>query len=117
LDTPTWSGALGADWTLRHLHHELLTLLKKVADWGLPRRTVATALVVCLGLVVALLFGSLGGEKVFDVKKGGAVETDVDEGGLHPGKHARHAAEVDVSDRGTMVAALDVELAQDAIGD
>ena len=39
--------------------------------------------------------------RVFDVEKGGSVETDVDERGLHAGQHARHATEVGCSRRGS----------------
>jgi hypothetical protein len=46
------------------------------------------------------------------VKKGRTVEPNVDEGGLHAGQHARHATEVDIAHRRSMMTPLDVELAE-----
>jgi hypothetical protein len=42
---------------------------------------------------------------VGDVQEGGALEADVDEGRLHAGQHAHHAAEVDVADEAARVPA------------
>src|SRR5262249_12601328 len=47
---------------------------------------------------------------VGDVEEGGALEADLEERGLHAGKHPRDAPHVDVPDQAAARAALDQEL-------
>jgi hypothetical protein len=47
-------------------------------------------------------------EDVADVKKGIAIETDIDESGLHAGEDAGDSAFVDAADEGELFFALDV---------
>jgi hypothetical protein len=54
---------------------------------------------------------------VVGVQERGPVEPDVDEGGLHAGKHARHLALVDVADQATPVRALEEHFLQHAVLD
>src|SRR5437773_586977 len=54
---------------------------------------------------------------VRDVQVGRLLETDVDEGGLHPGQHAFDAALVDVAGDPALLLALDVELAEQTVLD
>src|SRR4029077_3146577 len=58
---------------------------------GSLRRAVAVRIAVTMAVIVVLeIF-----ENVADVQKGVAVETDIDEGGLHTGEDAGDAAFVD----------------------
>ena len=52
---------------------------------------------------------------VADVQERGALEPDVDERGLHPGKDAHDLAQVDVSDVAAAISAVDVELNESAV--
>ena len=52
---------------------------------------------------------------VGDVQERGALEADVDEGGLHAGQHARHAALVQVAGEAAPAGALDEQLLQHAV--
>ena len=84
-----------------------------------PRRRLPRS----LGLVVPLALsglvrivhrrGVLG--DVRDVEEPVALETDVDEGGLHPGEHLRYAAFVDVADDAALAFALDEELCDEIV--
>jgi len=59
----------------------------------------------------------VGADQVFDVKEGGSLFTDVDEGRLHAGEHPAHFAEDDVAERAAVAVALDVKLGDDAVFD
>jgi hypothetical protein len=59
----------------------------------------------------------VGADQVLDVKKRRFVVADVDEGGLHAGKHAGDLAEVDVAHRRFSASALRLELSDDAVLD
>jgi putative protease len=49
------------------------------------------------------------------VQEGGALQADLDEGRLHAGQHAHHAAEIDVADDAAAVGALDVQFLHHAL--
>ena len=49
-------------------------------------------------------------DHIADVEKRVALEPEVDEGGLHAGKHLRHAAFVDVADDRAMTRSFDGKL-------
>src|SRR5690606_11022867 len=57
------------------------------------------------------------GDHVFDVKKGRAVEADIDEGRLHAGEDACDLPQVHVAHRASIPLALEIELGQDAVLD
>jgi hypothetical protein len=44
------------------------------------------------------------------MQEGGALQADVDEGGLHARQHARHLAQIDVAHQAALQRALDVQL-------
>ncbi len=96
----TWvdkARALGADRILHDLHQHRVALVDHPFDrWRLLLRELAIL------------------PDVRDVQERGALESDVDERGLHAGQHARDAAEVDVADQSAHRAALDVQLLHDA---
>src|SRR6185503_16540440 len=128
------SRALGAERLLDHLDEDVLPFAEQVLDLrlvpvlgllaaratrvALPRRFARS-----LGLVVRLTLaglvrivhrrGVLG--DVRDVEEPVALETDVDEGGLHPGEHLRYAAFVDVADDAALAFALDEELCDEIV--
>ncbi len=91
--------ALGAQRILDHLHQQRLALEQQLLD----RRRVARALGVGARL-----------PEVGHVKEGGALQADVDEGGLHARQHARDLAQVDVAGQPAGGGALEVELLHDA---
>ncbi len=107
------AGALGADRLLGHLHQDLLTLLQQLLDMRQllfllgqvlrrSRRAIAAVgeLLDRLDLV----------EHVGDVKKGGLLQADIDEGRLHPRQHADDPPLVNVAHDSAISTALDVEL-------
>ena len=57
------------------------------------------------GRIVAVLLDRRG-QRVLDVEKRVAVETDRDERRLHAGQHPVHASEIDVADQTAVAAAL-----------
>ncbi len=57
------------------------------------------------------------GIEVGDVQEARLGEPDVDEGRLHPGKHAQHLALVDVAGDATIARTLDVNLGERAVLD
>ncbi len=116
---------LGAERVLDHLHEHLLAVVDELGDvLGRAGRLAERAFVALrdeLGVggfrqVVALRLQGRA-DDVRGVKKRGALEADVDEGGLHAGQHATHPAFVDVADQTAPVGALDERLLEDAILD
>ena len=67
-------------------------------------RTMAVRITVAMAVIVVLKIF----ENVADVQEGVAVETDIDEGGLHTGKDASDAAFVDTTDQRELFFALDI---------
>ena len=61
--------------------------------------------------------GAVTEEHVGNVQKGGPLEADVDEGGLHAGQHARDLAGVDVADATALEFALEVQFLHRAVLD
>ncbi len=71
---------------------------------GSLRRTVAMGITMPMAVIVVFeIF-----ENVADVQESVAVETDIDERGLHTGKDARDAAFVDATDEREFFFALDI---------
>ena len=54
---------------------------------------------------------------VSHMQKGGALQTDIDEGRLHARQHAGHPAQIDVADQPALQAALHVKLLHGAVLD
>ena len=52
---------------------------------------------------------------VGDMQEGRALQADVDEGGLHPGQHALHFADIDVAHQAALAAAFDMQFLHDAL--
>ena len=82
---------LGAERVFDHLDHDHVALAHQLVD-----------------LVAARLAG--GADDVGGVQKGRALQTDVDEGRLHPRQHAADASLVDVADQTAALGALDDDL-------
>jgi len=99
--------AFAGDGVLRHLNHDLLTFAQQIGDrcFGPVAHFVDLQFVRSLALV---LFEVL--EHVGDVQERIALQSQVDESGLHPGQDLGHAPFVDVSDHRPMPRALDPEL-------
>jgi hypothetical protein len=93
--------SLAAERILDHLHHHRLPFTDHIAD-------VAAVIAADLDTV------GIQRHQVTEVQKTGAVEPDVDEGRLHPGKHAHHTTQVDVSHQALVATPLDVDLVQHA---
>ena len=74
--------SLGADRVLDHLHQQRLALVQDALDRA-----------VFVTMAVLAMFPDVG-----DVQKRRALEPDFDKSRLHPGEHARDAADVDVAD-------------------
>ena len=91
------SRALGSDRILEHLHHHRLALGQDPLD-GLLRVAVAALL-----------------PDVRHVQEGRAIEADVDEGGLHSGKHPLDTPHVQVADQSPVGGALHVQFLHDAV--
>ena len=91
--------ALGADRILDHLHHQRLAL----GEDSLYRFR--------LRAILALL------PDVGHVQERGALQADLDERRLHSRQHARHLADIDISDHAARLGALDVQLLDDAARD
>src|SRR5262249_31347803 len=71
---------------------------------GSLRRGVAVGVAMAMAVIVVFeIF-----ENVADVQEGVAVETDIDEGGLHAGKDAGDAALVDATNERKFFFALDI---------
>jgi len=71
---------------------------------GCLRRAVAVRIAVTMAVIVILKIF----ENVADVQEGIAVESDIDEGGLHTGEDAGDAAFVDATDQREFFFALDI---------
>ena len=108
--------ALGANGPLAHLDHELLAFFDHLANRRLAGDAAGVAAAFLGGLLLGL-FHFLGRQQVFDVQEGGAVEPDIDEGGLHAGQHSGDSPEVNASDRRAILAPFEIELTQDAVLD
>ncbi|HEU5478242.1 MAG TPA: hypothetical protein VFU90_00340 [Candidatus Tumulicola sp.] len=67
-------------------------------------RAVAVRIAVAMAVIVILKIF----ENVADVEEGVAVESDIDEGGLHAGEDAGDAAFVDATDQRELFFALDI---------
>src|SRR3954469_9434 len=105
------AGALAADGVLDHLDHDFLAFVDEFTD----RRHGTVAIRLAFG-------GRVSGWKrrandIGGVQERGAIETDLDEHGLHTGHDALHAALVHVADVAALRCALDVDLLQHAIFD
>ena len=89
--------ALAADGVLHDLHQQRLAFGEDLLDGLLGAVAVARA------------------PDVGHVQERRARQPDLDEGRLHAGQHAAHAAEVDVADEAAAGAALDVQLLHRAL--
>src|SRR5690606_6697853 len=87
----------------------------QVAPAALPApRRLFVAVARATGQVELEIVGS---DQVLDVQEGSAVHADVDEGGLHARKHARHLSEDDIAHCSARRRALELQLRDDAVFD
>ena len=73
------------------------------------RRRLCRPMTVRIAVPMAMIVIFEIFENVADVQEGVAVETDIDEGGLHTGENAGDAALVDATDQRELFFALDVD--------
>src|SRR6185437_12259822 len=84
--------ALLADRILDHLDQDLLALMDAFAD---------------LGRALGVEAGQIGqAARLARAQEARTLQPDIDEGGLHAGQHALHAAEDDVADQAVAAAAV-----------
>ena len=113
---------LGPQRVLGDLDEDLLALLDEVLDRGLAGPGLRAGLGLGdrrLGVIDAILAGGLDelGVDVPRVEERGALEADIDEGGLHAGEDPHDTAEVDISDDAAAVAPADMQLGEATILD
>ena len=94
---------LGAQRVLGYLNHDLLSLSQQGVD----------LLDAALGIILVIVFA----QDIRGMQKGGTLQTDIDEGRLHPGQHAADPASIDIADQAALAGTLNMHLLQDAVLD
>ena len=97
-------GALGAGRLLEYLDDDVLALFDQVAD----------GTVLIPGSVLRQP-AAVRGDGVFHVEEAVLFQADIDEGGLHAGKHVLHLAQVDVAQQMGVVPPGQGDLVQTAV--